>query len=395
MRSVELFTGAGGLAIGIENAGFRHAALVERDRWSCDTLRQNFRGYRYAESEKSVLETDVRTVDYRSLIDSEPELLAGGPPCQPFSLGGKHRGFMDERDMFPEVVRAVRELTPRAVIIENVKGLLRKSFASYVEYVLLQLRYPEIVRKPDEPREDHLSRLEQHHTHGHEEGDGLRYNVVFQRLNAADYGVPQRRERVFFVAFRDDQRIRWSFKKGLPVTHSQDALAWDQWVSGEYWDRHGIRRPRVPPRMAARVNRIATEGIRPPFEAWRTVRDAIDDLPDPRGAHDFSNHEFRGGARTYVGHTGSPYDEPSKTIKAGDHGVPGGENMLRHPNGRVRYFTVREAARIQCFPDHYVFSGAWSEAMRQIGNAVPVTLGEVVARAVREALEGSGEFGAA
>jgi DNA (cytosine-5)-methyltransferase 1 len=87
-----------------------------------------------------------------------------------------------------------------------------------------------------------------------------------------------------------------------------------------------------------------------------------------------------------VGHTGSPLDEPAKTLKAGDHGVPGGENILVQPDGSIRYFTVREAARIQTFPDDYVFHGAWSETMRQLGNAVPVQLGAVVASSVRQKL---------
>jgi DNA (cytosine-5)-methyltransferase 1 len=114
------------------------------------------------------------------------------------------------------------------------------------------------------------------------------------------------------------------------------------------------------------------------------VRDALHDLPDPVngpfvGIH---NHRFQGGARVYPGHTGSALDLPSKTLKAGDHGVPGGENMMVMDNGNVRYFTVRESARLQTFPDSFVFHGSWSEAMRQIGNAVPVRLAQIVAASV-------------
>ena len=89
------------------------------------------------------------------------------------------------------------------------------------------------------------------------------------------------------------------------------------------------------------------------------------------------DHKYQPGAKAYPGHTGSPIDEPSKALKAGVHGVPGGENMIRYPDGRVRYFTVREAARIQTFPDNYALHGAWSEAMRQLGNAVPVDLASI------------------
>jgi DNA (cytosine-5)-methyltransferase 1 len=119
---------------------------------------------------------------------------------------------------------------------------------------------------------------------------------------------------------------------------------------------------------------------------WLTVRDAISDLGEParnKSSVLFPNHVLQTGAKSYPGHTGSPLDEPAKTLKAGDHGVPGGENMVRFPNGEVRYFTVRESCRLQTFPDEYVFEGSWSENMRQLGNAVPVTLGEVVLKSVK------------
>src|SRR5437763_173387 len=92
---------------------------------------------------------------------------------------------------------------------------------------------------------------------------------------------------------------------------------------------------------------------------WLTVRDAISDLPNPERFpnNNVPDHRFYPGAKSYIGHTGSPLDEPAKTLKAGDHGVPGGENMLASPDGSLRYFTVREAARLQTFPDDYIFEG--------------------------------------
>src|SRR5262249_24989153 len=158
-----------------------------------------------------------------------------------------------------------------------------------------------------------------------------------QVLNASDYGVPQRRERVFLVGFREDLGIRWGFP---PPTHSQDRLLWDQ-VCGEYWDRHGVARKNRKPlhKSAERARKLK----QPPNNLpWRTVRDAIGDLPDaeyhPRPAESFFNHRFQPGARSYIGHTGSPLDQPAKTLKAGVHGVPGGENMLLRPDGSIRYF---------------------------------------------------------
>src|SRR5690348_8488091 len=135
MRSLELFAGAGGLALGIARAGFRHEAVVEWDQNACGTIREN--------NQRGVInwplfETDVRRFDYRSYGEGI-DLLAGGPPCQPFSIGGKHRGYNDTRNLFPEAIRAVRELKPRAVLFENVKGLLRESFTKYFEYIILQI----------------------------------------------------------------------------------------------------------------------------------------------------------------------------------------------------------------------------------------------------------------
>ena len=118
-------------------------------------------------------------------------------------------------------------------------------------------------------------------------------------------------------------------------------------------------------------------------------------MPDPekhpRAAKRFHNHIFQPSARSYPGHTGSPLDEPAKTLKAGVHGVPGGENMLRRPDVSIRYFSVRESARLQTFPDEFLSHGSWTETMRQLGNAVPVALGELLAKNIRSHLDGVGE----
>jgi DNA (cytosine-5)-methyltransferase 1 len=126
MRSVELFAGAGGLAIGMSNAGFHHAAVIEWDHDACETFRENQRHRMRSVEEWPLYEGDVKAFDYGNL--SDVMVVSGGPPCQPFSLGGKHLGYLDERDMFPEAVRAVRELQPKAFIFENVKGLMRQTF---------------------------------------------------------------------------------------------------------------------------------------------------------------------------------------------------------------------------------------------------------------------------
>lgn len=381
MKSVELFVGAGGLAMGVSQAGFRHQAVVEWDVDACNTIRENQKRNVAPVCHWPLFECDVRGFNF-GLLPAGLDLLAGGPPCQPFSLGGKHRGHEDERDMFPATVRVVRQMKPRAFLFENVKGLRRASFARYFEYIKLQLTYPEIRRRNADDWTDHLARLERHHTCGRE--NGLYYRVLVGVLNAANFGIPQRRERVIIVGFRSDIRQAWSFPES---THSQDALLYSQWVTGEYWERHEIAkrsRPPIPERLKARVARLPLAFEHP----WMTVRDAISDLPDPQGQDNtVLNHQFIPGARAYTGHTGSPLDEPAKTLKAGDHGVPGGENMVAFPNGKVRYFTVRESARLQTFPDDYLFTGSWGEIMRQLGNAVPVTLGRILASSIRSSLD--------
>lgn len=389
-KSVELFAGAGGLGIGLAQAGFVPEMVVEYNRWCCDTLRDNHEILADQEPDEDrpwhVVEGDVRKVNFEP-YEGKLDLISGGPPCQPFSLGGRHRAYDDARDMFPQAVRAVREAKPKAFIFENVKGLTRASFLPYFEYVKLQMEHPELVARDGEAWEDHLRRLEQHHTST--ERPDLHYQVVTKLLNSANYGVPQRRERVLFVGFRDDVDARWSFGPG---DYTQEALVWNQ-LFGDYWDRHHVaKKDRVLEGRALQISKRLSKGEKPDGLPWRTTRDAIGDLPDPetsQSSNSIADHRFQPNARTYPGHTGSYLDDPSKTLKAGVHGVPGGENMLRRADGSVRYFTVREGARIQTFPDGYRFHGAWSECMRQLGNAVPAELARVVGESVAGKLAAS------
>ena len=381
MKSIELFTGAGGLALGTARAGFEHAAVVERNHDSCETLRLNKRRRLRHVRDWPIVETDVRILNYDVL--GRVDLVAGGVPCQPFSLGGKHKGHEDERDMFPELIRAVAALRPMAFIVENVKGLLRGAFADYFEYVVLRLSHPEVSGASRGNWRERRAALERIHTSGR--STGLDYGVVFQLVNAADFGVPQRRERVFIVGFRSDLGVRWSFPQ---PTHSRAALLHSQWITGEYWARHDVReakRPTTDARVAKWLDRN-TLGLGDALAPWLTVRDALSGLPKPDGSDELDQY-MNPGARSYAGHTGSVLDEPAKVLKAGDHGVPGGENTLALANGKVRYFSVREAARLQSFPDEYRFAGCWTERMRQIGNAVPVDLAAIVARSVAETLK--------
>ena len=378
MSCLELFAGAGGLAKGLELSGIKHKALIELNKNACQTLLNNY-------SNKLVHNVDIRSFQFGQF--GHVDIVSGGPPCQPFSIGGKHKGNMDQRDMFPYACKAISTYAPKIFILENVKGLLRKSFNSYFEYIVLRLTYPDIRPKISEDWEGHLRRLKKIHTSG--EFDSIRYNVTFRLVDAASYGIPQRRERVFIVGIREDLNIEWTFPK---ETHSLDSLLWSQFVSRDYWERHKIKPSAIEhldTRNKQRVHQLIQQPtlFSPSLEPWKTVRDQIGDLPEPdfEGSFD-SEHVLREGAKAYPGHTGSYIDMPSKALKAGDHGVPGGENMIRYPDGQVRYYTTFEAKRIQTFPDDYKIWGSWTEAMRQIGNAVPVELSHYIASSLARAV---------
>jgi len=190
MKSIELFAGAGGLTLATANAGFDHVAVLEWDRNACNTIRRNLAAGVARVRDCRIVEGDVAVYDFRRHA-GQVDFVSGGPPCQPFSIGGKHRGMDDRRNMFPHAVRAVREIAPKAFLFENVKGLLRKGFANYYNYIIQQLTCPDVTRKGDEEWTDHHARLEKAVTSG--KNRGLRYNVVFQLLNAANYGLTQRR----------------------------------------------------------------------------------------------------------------------------------------------------------------------------------------------------------
>jgi DNA (cytosine-5)-methyltransferase 1 len=376
MIGIELFAGAGGLLLGSALAGVQHIAAVEWNKWACATMRENANNGYPLVNGLNVLQCDVRDVDWSSLAkQNSVDIITAGPPCQPFSLGGLARSADDPRDMFPATTSVIAKLQPRAFVIENVKGITRPSFSEYFEYIRLRLQHPELAAKANENWREHYVRLQREHT---SVATDLKYNLITTLVNAADYGVPQHRHRVFIVGFRSDVNAQWSFPS---PTHSGGALAFSQDI-GSYWDKWNVPlRERVPIQQKPRM-----DGLKP----WVTVREALYDMPQPGNSYSPSgwlDHKFQEGARAYPGHTGSPIDEPSKALKAGAHGVPGGENMIKYPDGTVRYYSVREAARIQTFPDRYALHGAWGEAMRQLGNAVPVLLAERIMLSVVEHLQ--------
>jgi DNA (cytosine-5)-methyltransferase 1 len=435
--AVELFAGGGGLAMAVHQAGFRPLLFNEFAERACETLAGNA-ARRVPKGERPSLPGPGDTVplfagDVKDLdmgyLNGKVDVLAGGPPCQPFSLGGAARGEEDKRNMFPEMFRAIREIQPKAVICENVRGLIRPSFRPYFDYIQRELALPFERRDRDIAWREHDELLIRRSSSTTVPGD-RRYQVVPVEVNAADYGVPQIRHRVLLIAFRADLGVDIeAFTKAVKTTRfSRDAL-YRSLRDGGYWERHAAVTP-VPGHVIERVRARLPEDIKDDdCQPWRTLRDAIQGFglgeePDLHGTlmpllaplppvpldqldgrteqGGVRHHIGWPGARVYDGHTPNELDRPAKTVKAGVHGVPGGESVVRlddrvpdatSPDGwsyRHRYMTVRETARVMTFPDHWTLAGPRGEQMRQLGNAVPVSLGLFFAQAVASALAAAG-----
>ena len=199
---VEICAGAGGQALGLERAGFRHIALVEIEREYCEVLKLN-------RPEWNVICQDVRIFDGSILANAGADLLAGGVPCPPFSAAGRGLGELDERDMFPEALRLVREIMPKAVMLENVRGFLGRAFAEYRTRIFTEL-------------------------------ESLGYAVHVKLLDASRFGVPQKRLRVVIAAIRNDQNTLFSFPEGrgdfVSVGEAlRDIVSSNGWEGAEKW----------------------------------------------------------------------------------------------------------------------------------------------------------------
>jgi DNA (cytosine-5)-methyltransferase 1 len=292
--------------------------------------------------------------------------------------------------------------------------LLRPSFKPYFDYILRELEFPFAERDEDTPWFEHDAILKRRQKAKNKDSDE-HYRVHKFEVNAADYGVPQIRNRVIIVAFRGDQDLDESLlRKAVERTHSEGALL-QSMASGEYWDRHPTKAPKhVRDRvMAGLQGTLSFDEDELGLEPWRTLRDAqagIDDDAKERPEVPWDrldrvqykdmpvDHIGWPDARIYPGHTPNTLDRPAKTVKAGVHGVPGGESVVltdtRIPRAKAgeqryrhRYMTVRETARVMTFPDDWKLRGPRGEKMRQLGNAVPVRLGEVFAEAVATVLD--------
>lgn len=306
LRSLELCAGAGGQALGLEAAGFEHVGLVEIDPYCCKTLRLNRPGW-------NVIEGDLAKFDgtkYRGI-----DLLAGGLPCPPFSVAGKQLGKHDERNLFPEAIRLVKETRPKAVMIENVRGLLEAVFDDYREYIAGQLRK-------------------------------MGYETNWHLLNASDFGVPQLRPRVVFVAVRKEYAGNFSW----PVPPDEE-----------------------PPTVGKVLYDLMASADWKGARAWRDRANEV--APT-----------IVGGSKKH----GGPDLGPTRARRAwATLGVDGlgvwDEPPARDFVGMPR-LTVRMVARLQGFPDSWQFAGGKTAAYRQVGNAFPPPVAAAVARQIMKSL---------
>lgn len=300
MNIVSLFSGAGGLDLGFIQAG--HSII-----WANDLYEDAVCSYR-KNIGNHIVERDIHQISSDEIPDCD--MIIGGFPCQGFSVANVKRHIGDERNsLYKELLRIIQDKKPKYFLAENVKGLLSLGKGKIFSMIL----------------QDFFN---------------AGYNVTYKVLNSADYGVPQKRERVIIVGIRKDLPFLFEFP---PKTHSQN---------GEY-----------------------------NTQKWLSVSEALSSFPDPDTPNDVPNHtysKYKLNFNGYIGHRPLDPEKPAPTVTArGDN--KGGVVILPHPNAQRR-MTCRELATIQSFPEDYVFCGNNSSIYRQIGNAVPVRLAFHIAK---------------
>ena len=317
-KVLELFAGGGGLALGLEQSGFKTAALIEIDKYACDTLLYN-------RPQCNVINEDVRNIDFSKF---KVDVVTGGFPCQSFSYAGKKLGFEDTRGtLFFEFARAVKEIQPKVFLAENVRGMISHDNGQTLKIIIQIL-------------------------------SDLGYTVQYRLMNAVNYGVPQKRERIVIIGTQPGFRFNYP-KQHKTIMTLKDAL---NNVPKSEGMQYSIKRKKILELV-------------PPGGCWR-------DLPLDVQKEFMGKSYFSGGGRTGMARRLS-WDEPSLTLTTS----PSQKQTERcHPE-EVRPFTVREYARIQTFPDWWEFKGSISHKYKQIGNAVPVKLAAQLGQSLIECLQ--------
>jgi DNA (cytosine-5)-methyltransferase 1 len=328
-KTIELFAGAGGLALGLEQAGLDCILLNEIDRDACNTLRTN-------RPDWNIEEGDISKLDFRK-YKGKVDVVTGGFPCQAFSYAGKKLGFEDARGtLFYEFARAVKESQPLIAVGENVRGLLSHENGKTVEGM--------------------VSILEE-----------LGYEVVPpQVLKAIFYNVPQKRERLFLVALRKNSGLKFEY----PIPNKNVLTLKDALKKGILYKKDVPKSPgQKYPKPKEEIMKLV-----PPGGYWR-------DLPLEIQKSYMQKSFYLGGGKTGMARRIS-WDEPSLTLTC----APAQKQTERcHPE-ETRPFTVREYARIQTFPDEWEFSGSMTSQYKQIGNAVPVNLAKAMGQMIVKTL---------
>lgn len=325
--SIELFAGGGGLALGMEKAGFKHVLLNEFDKSACETLRKN-------RPDWNIIEGDIHDISFKE-YEGKVDFLSGGFPCQAFSYAGNKAGFEDARGtLFFELARAVKEVKPKVFMGENVKGLYTHDNGhtfEVIKNVIADLGYTLV-----EP----------------------------QVLKAIQYQVPQKRERLILVAIRNDIADKVAFH--YPSPYNRVVTLRDAFYKGILYDcdvPNSIGQS-YPKRKKEIMEHVPMGGY------WK-------DLPDELQREYMKASYFMGGGKTGIARRLS-LDEPSLTLTC----APAMKQTERcHPT-ETRPLTVREYARIQTFPDDWEFCGNMTAQYKQIGNAVPVNLAAAVGRSL-------------
>ena len=331
-KCIELFAGAGGLALGLELAGFEKIGLLEIDKTACETLRINRHKW-------NVIEDDIVNFSKKDLLKEfnlkvgELDLLSGGYPCQSFSYAGKKLGLEDVRGtMFYYFAEFIKQLKPKMFLAENVKGLTTHDSGRTMKTMI-------------------------------DVFEELGYSVEWKVLNAWDYSVAEKRQRVIIIGIRKDLTGKVKFE--YPKPHEYKPVLRD--VLQNVPDSPGAKYSESKKKVFDLV---------PPGGYWK-------DLPDDVAREYMKSCYFMGGGRTGIARRLS-WDEPSLTLTTS----PMMKQTDRcHPD-ESRPFTTREYARIQSFPDYWQFAGKTNDIYKQIGNAVPVNLAKCVGESIMEALKG-------
>ena len=330
----ELFAGAGGLALGLEHAGFKKIFLNEIDKHACATLRKN-------RPDWNVLEGDIKNIDF-SDYKNRVDILTGGFPCQSFSYAGKRLGFNDIRGtMFFEFARTIQETNPKVILAENVRGLLTHDDGKTIDTILSVL-------------------------------DEIGYTVIEKKVyKAIFYKVPQKRERLIIIAIRKDLVFNTQYK--TPSPYSRVMTVKDALKAGDLYETNVplASGQSYPPRKAEILSYVPEGGY------WR-------DLPDELQREYMQKSYFLGGGKTGMARR-LAWNEPSLTLTCS----PAQKQTERCHPSENRPLTTREYARIQTFPDNWQFEGPTSAVYKQIGNAVPINLAAAIGRSLVRFLNGS------